>query len=89
MIKGVTSKGFEFEIHDDALDDAELLDDLEEISNGKSLPTRSVLRRLIGVDGQKALYESLRDPKTKKVKASDVMEALSDIITTSSKLKNS
>ena len=88
-ISGKTSTGFEFSIPVENCDDEELLDDLEDLSEGNRVPVRSILRRLIGEDGQKALYEHVRDKKTGKVKASAVMAELHEIFQTSQTVKNS
>jgi hypothetical protein len=71
----VTHKGVTVTIPDEALDDFELLDDLREMEqtgNVSVLP--SLLRRLAGPDGYKAVMEGLRNPDTGRVSAGDGAE---------------
>lgn len=59
--KGTTSTGFEYEITDEAMNDAELLDALIEAEDGNVISMRRAIDRLLGKEQVKRLYEHLRD----------------------------
>jgi hypothetical protein len=68
----VTVRGVEVTLSPDALDDFELLDDLAELQrNQKRGASRvpSMLRRLAGDDGFRAVADGLRDPASGRVPA--------------------
>lgn len=60
MITGVTSSGFEFSIEESTLDNMELLDALEEMSEENTLALSKVLDLILGKEQKKKLYEHLR-----------------------------
>ncbi len=68
--------GFEWDIDPRSLDDMELYDDLMALDD-KRPNVKPVLQRLLGMDGQQALYETCREDG--KVRASKVNEALLEI----------
>ncbi len=55
-----TSSGFCCEIDEAAINDMELLEDLEELDRGNPLQVPSALRRLLGEQGKRALCDHLR-----------------------------
>ena len=55
-----TSSGFCCEIDEAAINDMELLEDLEELDRGNPLRVPCALRRLLGEQGKRALYDHLR-----------------------------
>ena len=55
-----TSSGFCCEIDETAINDMELLEDLEELDQGNPMRVPSALRRLLGEQGKRALYDHLR-----------------------------
>lgn len=87
MIQGKTASGFEYHIEDEALDDAELVDDFVEIQDGKNVHTKDACIRLLGVDGQKALYDHCRSEKG-RVKFTTLMAELMEIMGAGKPSKN-
>lgn len=59
--KRTTSTGFEYEIADEATNDAELLDELIEAEDGNVISMRRAMDRLLGKEQMKRLYEHLRN----------------------------
>lgn len=88
MIEGKTSTGYEFVINDEALDDAELVDDFVEIQDGKNMHTKDACIRLLGVEGQKKLYEHCR-AESGRVKFTDMFRELMEIMQFAKDSKNS
>lgn len=71
----VTHKGITVTVPDEALDDFELLDDLREMEQtGNVAVLPSLLRRLAGQDGYKAVMAGLRNPETGRVSAGEGAE---------------
>lgn len=64
-----TVDGHEYQVPEDALDDFELLDDLNELQRGDGTRLPAVLKRLLGKDGFRAAMDNLRDPETGRVGA--------------------
>lgn len=60
MSKIKTQSGFTCEIDENALDDAELLEDLCALDEGAVYRFPSVIRKLLGEENKKRLYEHLR-----------------------------
>ena len=60
MITAKTNDGFEIELSEDALDDAELLDALGGMQDGNVFDMSHLTLRLLGKEGRKKLY----DPRT-------------------------
>lgn len=85
---GTTSKGFQFTINENTLDNMELVDALAELEDGNFLVVSKVLTLLIGKEQKKALYDLLRrEDGTVPVK--DVSDAITEILQSSEELKNS
>jgi hypothetical protein len=80
MIEGKTSTGFVYKIHDDVLDDMELLDALVDMDNGDMSSYRYAIKALLGEEQRKALYEHVRDKKTGRVSAKKVFEAFAEVL---------
>lgn len=64
--KRTTIRGITVTVTNEALDDFELLDDLQAAETGNAARLPSLLRRLLG-DGYKAAMDGLRDPVTGRV----------------------
>lgn len=63
MIKTVTtSSGFVCEINEDALDDMEVIDSIVSIDGGDISGYPVLIRKVLGDDGKKKLYDHLRTP---------------------------
>ena len=62
MITAKTNDGFEIELSEDALDDAELLDALGGMQDGNVFDMSHLTLRLLGKEGRKKLYDHLRTP---------------------------
>ena len=63
MITAKTNDGFEIELSEDALDDAELLDALGGMQDGNVFDMSRLTLRLLGKEGRKKLYDHLRTPE--------------------------
>ncbi|MEA4965384.1 MAG: hypothetical protein VB055_06145 [Oscillospiraceae bacterium] len=55
-----TTSGFECDIDESALNDMELLDDLIALDQGDVLQFPTVIRKFLGPDDKKRLYDHLR-----------------------------
>lgn len=86
MIEGKTKSGFAFSIDPEILDDMELL---EAIADADENPIRitSVLKRLLGEEQKRALYEHLRNEKG-RVSIKAVSQEIVDIFNSSQQGKN-
>ena len=62
MIHVKTKSGFEIELDEKVMDDAELLDDFIALDEGKAQVLPRVIRKILGEDGKKRLYDHLRTP---------------------------
>ena len=58
---GTTSTGFQYEITDEAMNDAELLDALIEADEGNATSMMKAMSKLLGAEQKKRLYEHLRN----------------------------
>ena len=58
--KGVTKSGFSYEVDAEMLNDMELLDAISDMEND-FLNLSKVVRKVLGEDQRKALYEHVRD----------------------------
>ena len=58
-----TNDGFEIELSEDALDDAELLDALGGMQDGNVFDMSHLTLRLLGKESRKKLYDHLRTPE--------------------------
>jgi hypothetical protein len=72
----ITHRGITLNVEREVLDDFELLDDLAELQRSESkgaVRVPSMLRRLAGPEGFRAVADGLRDPKTGRVAASEAV----------------
>lgn len=60
MITAKTNDGFEIELSENVLDDAELLDALGGMQDGNVFDMSHLTLRLLGKEGRKKLYDHLR-----------------------------
>lgn len=81
MAKGVTKSGFAFEIKDEVMDDMELLDAICEVDSNP-LFISPVLKKLLGDEQRKALYDHIRT-EDGRVPVTAVSEAIADIFNSS------
>ena len=58
---GTTSTGFQYEITDEAMNDAELLDALIEADAGNATSMMKAMNKLLGAEQKQKLYEHLRN----------------------------
>lgn len=86
MIEGKTKSGFAFSIDPAVQDDMELLDAIAE-ADENPLKITNVLKRLLGEEQKKALYEHLRDEKG-HVSIKAVSQEIVDIFNSSQQGKN-
>lgn len=70
----VTYRGVTITIADGALDDFELLEDVAAADSGDAMRLPSLLRRLAGDDGFRAVMDGLRNPDTGKVSIESASE---------------
>lgn len=78
MIKGKTKTGFEYEIHDNVLDDFEVLELVGAVDeNTVALP--KLLTALFGEEQKKAYTEHMRDSRTKKISTKAILEDINDL----------
>lgn len=78
----ITHHGITLTVERETLDDFELLDDLAELQkDGKRGMSHvpSMLRRLAGADGFRAVTEGLRDRKTGRVPASEAVRFVFEV----------
>ena len=76
-----TKSGFTAEIDQGAVDDIELIEDLARIDQGDLLAVSSGLKRLLGEQQKKALYDFCRDPKTGRASLTKVSAVLMELFT--------
>lgn len=73
-----TLNGVEVRVHEDLLDDFELLDELSYIEENPGFSGR-ILRRMVGKDTYGELLDKARDPETGKVSVEAGAAILSDL----------
>ena len=88
MITAKTADGFEIELDENVLDDAELLDSLGSMQDGDVLAMGRLAQRLLGKAGRKKLYDHLRTPEG-RVPVAAVATALGELLRSFSAGKNS
>lgn len=88
MLKGTTASGFEYCIADEALDDYELLESLNGLTKGNVAEITDVVDMLLGEEAKAELKAHLRG-KNGRVKASDMMAEVLEIIKGSKEGKKS
>lgn len=82
MTKIKTKSGFSIEIDEAVIDDAELLDMLVELDEENFTVFPTILKKLLGADGKKKLYDHIRneegrvpyEPLTAEI--NDIMQGL-------------
>lgn len=77
--KSKIESGFEFEIDPEALDDMEMVDALAEAQEGDALKISIVIKKLLGEDQRKKLYDHLRTDDG-RVSVEACMDAIFEII---------
>ena len=86
MKRGKTSTGFSFAMADDVFDDMELLEALTDIDKGNAAALPDVVKRILGEDQKKKLYDHCRD-ESGKVPISRIGQEISDMFMQSDKAK--
>lgn len=61
MKKIVLENGLELEVNEQCLNNMELLDALEEMTDGNELAMSKVVKLMLGKDNRKKLYDFIRD----------------------------
>lgn len=80
MIKGKTESGFEFELHDDVMDNMELVELMVDINtSGNPVAMGNAMTAMLGAKQKKALYDHLRT-EDGRVPVSKVSMAFVDVI---------
>ncbi len=80
--------GFELELDEAALDDAELLEDFAAMDSGNAYAMPSAVKRLLGEENKKKLYDHLRNDKG-RVSTTAVGVAISELMQSMKAGKNS
>ena len=88
MITARTNDGFEIELDENVLDDAELMDALGGMQDGDVFDMGRLTVRLLGKDGRKKLYDHLRTPEG-RVPVAKVADALGELMNSFTAGKNS
>lgn len=78
MKKGTTKTGFAFTIEDSALNDMELLEALTEVDRGEHGSFPIVIKRLLGDEQKKKLYDHCRDDSG-RVPITSIAQEVADI----------
>lgn len=78
MITGKTKSGFAFSVDESVTNDMEFVDLLADAEMNDGIKMSRVVRRVLGDEQRKALYDHLRDEKG-MVAASAVEEEMEDI----------
>lgn len=86
MIEGKTKRGFDYTLNDDVLDDWDLLESLTKLDKGDTSAIVEVSMRLLGEEQYKRMKDFLR--KDGKLKASDFVQEISEILLSSKETKN-
>lgn len=87
MFKGITKIGFEYEINKDTLDDWELFESLNDISNDNPLAIIDVAKKILGIDQYKKLKEFIRE-KEGKVSMTTMQDTIMEIFNANQEVKN-
>lgn len=80
--------GFELELDEAALDDMELLEDFAAMDNGDAYAMPAAVKRLLGKENKKKLYDHLRD-SSGRVSATAVGRAVFELMQSIQAGKNS
>lgn len=81
-MKGTTKSGFDFEISDENLDDAELIENIAKMVSGNGLVVFEVMNTMLGEEGKAALYEHCRkdNGKVSMKKVSDEFDEIFELV---------
>lgn len=79
MKKIVLENGLELEVNEQSLNNMELLDALEEMTEGDELSMSKVVKLMLGKENRKKLYDSIRH-KDGRVPLEDVDKCLTEIM---------
>lgn len=88
MIEGKTPNGFEFKVDEDALNDFEILEDIESYQNGNQAAIISLSRRFLGIQQYESLKEFTRG-ENGRVSATEMDKEITAIMNAVRGLKNS
>lgn len=86
-MKGTTTKGFEFEIAEEVLDDMELVDYVAGVEENPLLLPK-LCTKLLGEEQKKMLYDFYRT-KDGRVPIQEVSDAITEIFSVNTEIKNS
>ena len=86
-MKGKTSKGFKFEIKDEALDNMELVECMADVDKNPLLFPK-ICNMILGEEQKKALYDFYRT-EDGRVPIDDISNAIQEIFGSSDEVKNS
>lgn len=89
MIKGITSNGFRYKIKDERLDDWDLMEMMMEVNDDDITSIIVPVRYMLGDQQFERLKKFLRDKESGRLKASDMLVALTDILNANQSVKNS
>ena len=73
------TNGLELEVNENSLNNMELLDALEEMTEGDELSMSKVVKLMLGKENRKKLYDSIRH-KDGRVPLEDVDKCLTEIM---------
>ena len=79
MKKIVLENGLELEVNENSLNNMELLDALEEMTDGNELAISKVVKLMLGKENRKKLYDFIRD-KDGRVPLEIVDKCLTEIM---------
>ena len=79
MKKIVLENGLELEVNENSLNNMELLDALEEMTEGDELSMSKVVKLMLGKENRKKLYDSIRH-KDGRVPLEDVDKCITEIM---------
>lgn len=80
MIQGKTESGFEFELHDEVMDNMELVDLMVDINTtGNPAALSAAMETMLGKDQKRALYDHLRN-EDGRVPVSKLSAAFVDVV---------
>ena len=79
MKKIVLENGLELEVNENSLNNMELLDALEEMTEGDELSMSKVVKLMLGKENRKKLYDSIRH-KDGRVPLEDVDKSITEIM---------
>lgn len=63
IIKGKTTTGFAYKIDSDFVNDVEFLELFADVQNGDTLGVFNIIKKILGDDQKKALYDHIRTKK--------------------------